>query len=256
MPARLTSIVAHRIANFQCGGAIQRAAALNLRERAIRVVSFGVDETPSSSSASIPMRVGLPMYDPPELRREVDAWWSGLADSFRRAGIPDVPCRLDRDIAFDALWSAPDLLFAQACGFPMVGHMGGPAPISGDTAIRRARLRRARTTAAGSSFRRTRRRARSWTFAARVLDQRPHLPFRLQRVAGARRAACARWHVLRLGHRERESFRQPAADPARRGRRRCRSTASPTHCCPGADRMFLQRCESSVAPSMRRDCPT
>jgi hypothetical protein len=65
------------------------------------------------------------MYDPPELRREVDAWWSGLVDSFRREGIRDVPDRLDRDIAFDRLWSAPDLLFAQACGFPMVGKWAG-----------------------------------------------------------------------------------------------------------------------------------
>jgi phosphonate ABC transporter substrate-binding protein len=71
------------------------------------------------------MRVGLPMYDPPELRREVDAWWSGLAAAFRREGVTDVPDRLDRSIAFDALWSAPDLLFAQACGFPMIGQWAG-----------------------------------------------------------------------------------------------------------------------------------
>jgi hypothetical protein len=72
-----------------------------------------------------PMKAGLPMYDPPELRREVDAWWSGLAAAFRSAGIADVPKRLDRGIAFDALWSAPDLLFAQACGFPMLGRWAG-----------------------------------------------------------------------------------------------------------------------------------
>jgi len=65
------------------------------------------------------------MYDPPELRREVDAWWSGLAAAFRREGVTDVPDRLDRSIAFDALWSAPDLLFAQACGFPMIGQWAG-----------------------------------------------------------------------------------------------------------------------------------
>ena len=65
------------------------------------------------------------MYDPPELRREVDAWWSGLAAAFRREGIADVPDRLDRSIAFDALWSAPDLLFAQACGFPLIGKWAG-----------------------------------------------------------------------------------------------------------------------------------
>ena len=68
------------------------------------------------------MRVGLPMYDPPELRREVDAWWSGLAAAFRSEGISDVPDRLDRESGAHALWSAPDLLFAQACGFPLIGE--------------------------------------------------------------------------------------------------------------------------------------
>ena len=65
------------------------------------------------------------MYDPPELRREVDAWWRGLALSFRSEGVANVPDCLDRSIAFDALWSAPDLLFAQACGYPMVGRWAG-----------------------------------------------------------------------------------------------------------------------------------
>src|SRR5205823_14464225 len=67
------------------------------------------------------MIAGLPMYDPPELRPVVDAWWRGLADAFAAEGIADVPDRLDRGIAFDALWSAPDLLLAQACGYPMMG---------------------------------------------------------------------------------------------------------------------------------------
>jgi ABC-type phosphate/phosphonate transport system substrate-binding protein len=71
------------------------------------------------------MRVGLPMYDLPELRREVDAWWSGLAFSFRSEGVSNVPDCLDRSVAFDALWSAPNLLFAQACGYPMVGRWAG-----------------------------------------------------------------------------------------------------------------------------------
>jgi len=65
------------------------------------------------------------MYDLPELRREVDAWWSGLAVSFRSEGVSNVPDCLDHSVAFDALWSAPDLLFAQACGYPMVGRWAG-----------------------------------------------------------------------------------------------------------------------------------
>ena len=65
------------------------------------------------------------MYDPPELRREVDAWWGGLAGSFRSEGVANVPDCLDRTVAFDVLWSASDLLFAQACGYPMLGRWAG-----------------------------------------------------------------------------------------------------------------------------------
>jgi ABC-type phosphate/phosphonate transport system substrate-binding protein len=61
------------------------------------------------------------MYDPPELRGAVDAWWHGLAVAFRAEGVADVPDCLDRSLSFDALWSEPDLLFAQACGFPLMG---------------------------------------------------------------------------------------------------------------------------------------
>lgn len=67
------------------------------------------------------MRVGLPMYDPPELHAIVDAWWRGLARAFRAEGIAEVPDELDRNLAFDALWSAPDLLFTQTCGYPLTG---------------------------------------------------------------------------------------------------------------------------------------
>src|SRR5262245_30303565 len=61
------------------------------------------------------------MYDPPELWHAVDAWWQGLAGAFRAEGLIDVPDRLDRELTFDALCSAPDLLFAQSCGFLMIG---------------------------------------------------------------------------------------------------------------------------------------
>ncbi|MEP7085579.1 MAG: PhnD/SsuA/transferrin family substrate-binding protein, partial [Betaproteobacteria bacterium] len=53
-------------------------------------------------------------------RREVDAWWAGLAAALRAEGIDDVPDSLERSLAFDALWSAPDLLLAQACGYPLM----------------------------------------------------------------------------------------------------------------------------------------
>ena len=64
---------------------------------------------------------GLPMYDPPELHAIVDAWWEGLARALRAEGISNVPDRLDRSLALDALWGAPDLLLTQTCGFPLFG---------------------------------------------------------------------------------------------------------------------------------------
>ena len=67
------------------------------------------------------MTVGLPMYDPPELRATVDAWWAGLARAFRAEGVLNVPGRLDRSLSLDALWGAPDLLVTQTCGYPLVG---------------------------------------------------------------------------------------------------------------------------------------
>lgn len=71
--------------------------------------------------ANGPLRVGLPMYDPPELHATVDAWWSGLARAFRAEGVTGVPDRVDRSLPFDALWGAPDLLFTQTCGYPLTG---------------------------------------------------------------------------------------------------------------------------------------
>jgi hypothetical protein len=76
-------------------------------------------------NATRPRIAGLPMYDPPELRAAVDAWWSGLARAFRTEGIAGVPERLDRSLALDALWGSPDLLFTQTCGYPLFGTWAG-----------------------------------------------------------------------------------------------------------------------------------
>jgi len=45
-------------------------------------------------SATRSRTAGLPMYDPPELRAIVDAWWEALALAFRAEGIAGVPDRL------------------------------------------------------------------------------------------------------------------------------------------------------------------
>ena len=76
-------------------------------------------------NATRPRIAGLPMYDPPELRTAVDAWWDGLARAFRAEGVAGVPDRLDRSLALDALWGASDLLFTQTCGYPLFGAWAG-----------------------------------------------------------------------------------------------------------------------------------
>ena len=76
-------------------------------------------------TANAARTVGLPMYDPPELRATVDAWWDALACAFRAEGVPGVPDRLDRQLSLDALWSAPDLLLTQTCGYPLYGAWAG-----------------------------------------------------------------------------------------------------------------------------------
>ena len=76
-------------------------------------------------NATRPRIAGLPMYDPPELRAAVDAWWDGLARAFRAEGVANVPDRLDRGLALDRLWGATDLIFTQTCGYPLFGAWAG-----------------------------------------------------------------------------------------------------------------------------------
>lgn len=62
---------------------------------------------------------GLPMYDLEELRWAHDAWWQALARGFRAAGVAEVPAALDPAPDHRELWARPDLLFGQACGYPL-----------------------------------------------------------------------------------------------------------------------------------------
>lgn len=63
--------------------------------------------------------VNLPWYDLPELERETDALWAGIARHLRKEGI-DAPDHLDRDTEYDAQWLKPSLLFSQACGYDVL----------------------------------------------------------------------------------------------------------------------------------------
>jgi ABC-type phosphate/phosphonate transport system substrate-binding protein len=68
---------------------------------------------------------GLPMYELPELRPALDAFWGGIARHLRREGVTDAPAALAPDQPSGALWSAPDLLFSQCCGADLMGACAG-----------------------------------------------------------------------------------------------------------------------------------
>ena len=62
--------------------------------------------------------VSLGMYDHPAQRWANDMLWAAIARHLRTAGI-DAPDTLDRR-PVEAVWRDPGLLFAQACGLPLV----------------------------------------------------------------------------------------------------------------------------------------
>lgn len=68
---------------------------------------------------------GLPMYDMAPLRPAVDVWWAGLARSFRREGIAEVPDKLERGLKREAIWTHPELLLGQTCGYPLLFDFAG-----------------------------------------------------------------------------------------------------------------------------------
>ena len=71
------------------------------------------------------MIAGLPMYDLPTLRWAQDAFWHLLAEALRAEGFEEVPGDLTRPNDLEAFWRAPDLLFGQTCGYPLMTKLAG-----------------------------------------------------------------------------------------------------------------------------------
>jgi ABC-type phosphate/phosphonate transport system substrate-binding protein len=65
------------------------------------------------------------MYDLPEIRGATDALWAAIARALREAGVAGVPDRLDHERDAHLLWADAHLLFAQACGFPLMHEFAG-----------------------------------------------------------------------------------------------------------------------------------
>ena len=71
----------------------------------------------------------LPMYELPPLRAATDAWWQGLARHMAAAGVAGLPTALTRPGEgvgglYD-IWRAPNLRFAQTCGYPLTHGLRG-----------------------------------------------------------------------------------------------------------------------------------
>jgi len=64
------------------------------------------------------------MYDLPELEAVNDALWAALAERLRAKGVDDVPDGLTRSAPLEAIWTAPQLLLAQTCGYPLATSLG------------------------------------------------------------------------------------------------------------------------------------
>ncbi len=63
------------------------------------------------------------MYDPPWLHDANDHLWRAIAARLRTAGLTAVPAGLTRTRALGTIWTAPDLLLAQTCGYPLTMHL-------------------------------------------------------------------------------------------------------------------------------------
>ena len=76
------------------------------------------------------MIVTLPMYDWPELRSDMDAYWQILRKNFIEAGFTPPEARLHVDDETHG-WLQPDLFFSQTCGYPFVCRLEGQVELLG-----------------------------------------------------------------------------------------------------------------------------
>lgn len=77
--------------------------------------------------------VSLPMYDWPEIREATDCLWRAVHQQLRERGI-EAPGALDRRADPETLWTAPDLLLSQTCGFPYATMLADKVTLAGTPA--------------------------------------------------------------------------------------------------------------------------
>ena len=62
------------------------------------------------------------MYNFPEIRSALDAFWSGFVVHLKKEGVKNIPAKLTHGISVQDLWNDPDLLLTQCCGYDLIGR--------------------------------------------------------------------------------------------------------------------------------------
>lgn len=75
--------------------------------------------------------VSFPMYDFPEVRAELETLWAAVATALTARGVTELPDTLQHGEDALRVWSEPDLLLTQCCGYDLVNRFAGKlAPIA------------------------------------------------------------------------------------------------------------------------------
>ncbi len=85
----------------------------------MRADEQGVEAVTAPCQAGV---AAFPMYDPPELHEANDTLWASLRQRLEARGVA-APPGLTRMSELEALWSSPDLLIAQTCGYPFATRL-------------------------------------------------------------------------------------------------------------------------------------
>lgn len=88
-------------------------------------------QQPKGGDATV--AASLPMYDWPEIREATDSLWLAMRQQLSQRGI-EAPEALDRSSDPEALWTAPDLLLSQTCGYPYANMLTGKVALVGTPA--------------------------------------------------------------------------------------------------------------------------
>jgi ABC-type phosphate/phosphonate transport system substrate-binding protein len=77
------------------------------------------------------MRASLPMYNLSEMRAANDAFWAALRREAQRLGLNGLPIQLEHDEPAVPTALQADLIFSQACGYPLQTIYRGQATLLG-----------------------------------------------------------------------------------------------------------------------------